>query len=250
MHVSQEQRAALLVANQGYLQGRGGHQLYVRVCGILVQKEEKKKRTKPVAALERERRAEGWSSCRPTRCSIREIRYCLDFAWLMLDLIRGSLRRPGRARRSLCASPSHAKRTEKRATWGSELFGGLPAPSHRHICMWNRHFTPPHSLIVAKIICEIAFHQECLPRQLSRFYMRGGPTEVTHAALPLCHVRSLIAARFGVCACACVCIFLTITFQQLLLACTAGQVNLLSSIAGRSNVVITTHTKKKAIGAI
>lgn len=91
-------------------------------------------------------------------------------------------RLPGRVSRSLCASLSHMKLT-KAGEWGSELFGRVPDRSHWHICMWNRHFTPPHFLIVAKIICEIAFHQECFPRQLSHNLHAVGPTELTHAPL-------------------------------------------------------------------
>lgn len=90
-------------------------------------------------------------------------------AWLNPVLLR--LREGESA--SLC-SLSHVKQT-KAGEWGSELFGRVPDRSHWHICMWNRHFTPPHFLIVAKIICEIAFHQECFPRQLSHNLHAVGP---------------------------------------------------------------------------
>lgn len=130
------------------------------------------------------------------------------------------LRPPGRVSRSLCASLSRMKQT-KAGERGSELFGRVPDRSHWHICMWNRHFTPPHFLIVAKIICEIAFHQECFPRQLSHNFTCGGPTELTHAPLLfLPHVRFLEEG---------VDVSLTITSEQYC----GGAVNLLSYTAGR-----------------
>lgn len=147
----------------------------------------------------------------------RKCDHCLHFTWLMLDLIHCSLLLPRRVSGALCLFLPHVRQIAA-ADRGSESSGRPPDPSHRRICMWNRHFTPPHSLIVAKIICEIAFHQECFPRQLSQFYMRGGPTELTPAPLlppspssprspPPLHVSSfhtsLMAARH----------FLTITFK-------------------------------------
>ena len=163
----------------------------------------------------------------------------------MLDLIQCSLRLPGRVRRPLCAPLSHVKLT-KAGEWGSELFGRVPDPSHRRICMWNRHFTPPHSLIVAKIICEIAFHQECFPRQLSRFYMHGGPTELTHAPLhSLPHVRFL--SHFNSSA-SFLFLFSFFFFEQLPLSnysrvYSGGKSTCCPQMAGRSDGVITTKEK-------
>lgn len=55
------------------------------------------------------------------------------------------------------------------------------------MCMWNRHFTPAHSLIVRKMICEIAFQQECVS-----CVCVSPPQAVTVPCHPLSHPRNRI----------------------------------------------------------
>ena len=75
---------------------------------------------------ERERERERGVKCfaKGNMLSIREIGHCLDFTWLMLDLIQCSLRLPRRVRRSLCAPPVPCEADQKRESEGHSYSAG------------------------------------------------------------------------------------------------------------------------------
>lgn len=128
--------------------------------------------------------------------------FCLDRTWLNDAWLRPMLAEPlaggGAARRgSLCAL-SRVKRTKAGVRGSGCCSAGYRVLPPRHtgktICMWNRHFTPPHSLIVGKIICEIALHQECFLRQLSHHFLCTAGPQSWHASSYFLYSCEMVAS--------------------------------------------------------